>query len=351
MQYETSMPSERQLTAVYPGLFENDEVAVQYLMDENVLPIPQCPQCHGPTLPRSRKPMLYQCRRKACRASISLLTGSFFGGCKSVCGILRLCYLILAEVEHKSLVCMTGYEGETVTKWQDAVLELMRIDEESQPEDVRMMGGPNWATGEDAIVEIDESKFGKVMYGYGHPVAGAWVVGLIERRRGLIAGKFVATVVADRSAPTLEAIIGHYVRPGTALYSDMWKGYRTWYLNAQGILHRTVNHSENFVDPVTGVHTNTIEGIWQAVKKRVPKRKCGVNDIQPYLWRYMWARRHKQNLWARFLFCLREIRYDDNGPVEPVQAQVVAPVVHPVEVVVEVEEEVDFVWENNCVIS
>jgi len=235
------MPSERQLSAVYPGLFENDDVAVQFLMDENVLVIPHCPTCQGPMLELTKKRNQYKCRRKACRESISILTGSFFGGCKGVSGILRLCYLILAEVEHKSLIKLTGFKGETVTKWQNAVLELMRIDEESQPEDVRMMGGPNWATGEDSIVEIDESKFGKVMYGYGHPVAGAWVVGLIERKRGLVVGKFVAQVVPDRSAPTLEAIIAHYVRPGTALYSDMWKGYRTWYLNTLGILHRTVN--------------------------------------------------------------------------------------------------------------
>ncbi len=35
--------------------------------------------------------------------------------------------------------------------------------------------------GEDIIVEVDESKFGKRKYNKGKYVEGAWVVGLVER--------------------------------------------------------------------------------------------------------------------------------------------------------------------------
>ena len=40
-------------------------------------------------------------------------------------------------------------------------------------------------------------------------------------------------------------------------------------LNAIGYTHLIANHSENFVDPYTGAHTNTIEVVWNAVKKKL----------------------------------------------------------------------------------
>ena len=49
-----------------------------------------------------------------------------------------------------------------------------------------------------------------------------------------------------------------YTLPGATIWSDMWAAY-----NAAGTLpgisnHDTVNHSINFVNPVSGSHTNTI---------------------------------------------------------------------------------------------
>lgn len=38
-----------------------------------------------------------------------------------------------------------------------------------------------------------------------------------------------------------------------------------------GFAHSTVNHEKNFKDPVTGTHTNTIEGRWFCVKRSLPR--------------------------------------------------------------------------------
>ena len=57
--------------------------------------------------------------------------------------------------------------------------------------------------GKGVIVEIDESKFGKMKYGRGKPVDGQWVFGLIERSTD----KCVFKVVKDRSKATLLPII------------------------------------------------------------------------------------------------------------------------------------------------
>ncbi len=43
------------------------------------------------------------------------------------------------------------------------------------------------------------------------------------------------------------------VHPGSIIHSDMWAGYFS--LGARGWEHHMVNHDQNFVDPLTGVHT------------------------------------------------------------------------------------------------
>ena len=40
-------------------------------------------------------------------------------------------------------------------------------------------------------------------------------------------------------------------------------------LKSLGYIHVMVNQSENFVDPFTGAHSNTIEGVWSQVKKKL----------------------------------------------------------------------------------
>lgn len=58
-------------------------------------------------------------------------------------------------------------------------------------------------------------------------------------------------VVNNRSAVTLLRLICNHVEPGTVIYSDCFRSYCR--LAQNGYVHRTVNHSMYFVDPVTGV--------------------------------------------------------------------------------------------------
>jgi hypothetical protein len=58
----------------------------------------------------------------------------------------------------------------------------------------------------------------------------------------------------------------------------------------QGYAHLTVNHSINFVDPVTGAHTQSIESKWQKFKHKI-KKFYGLNQIEnynDYLKEFMW---------------------------------------------------------------
>ena len=68
-------------------------------------------------------------------------------------------------------------------------------------------------------------------------------------------------VVQQRDALTLLPIIQAHTAPGTTIHSDQWAAY------SPGIAaHNTVNHSLNFVDPVTGTHTQHIESYWSRAK-------------------------------------------------------------------------------------
>ena len=62
-------------------------------------------------------------------------------------------------------------------------------------------------------------------------------------------------------------------------------------LGGLGNIHLSVNHSKNFVDPDSGAHTNTIEGVWALVKKKL-KWMCGTlyEYIPSYLDEFTWFR-------------------------------------------------------------
>ena len=157
------------------------------------------------------------------------------------------------------------------------------------------IGGPG------KIVEIDESKFGKRKYNRGRLLTGQWVFGMVERDTNNI----IMCTVPDRSTATLLPIIQTFVLPGT-IYSDEWASYNI--LNHTGFIHQTVNHSENFVDPSSGVHTQKIEGSWRGVKKRMRKSQTTNPDLlETHLVETCWRRRHKKEIFNAIVRGIRSL--------------------------------------------
>ncbi|GBM00284.1 hypothetical protein AVEN_32633-1 [Araneus ventricosus] len=83
------------------------------------------------------------------------------------------------------------------------------------------------------------------------------------------------------------------VEPGSMVLSDCWPSYND--LTAEGYVHYTVNHSKNFKDPVKDVHTNGIEGTWNAIKTDFckPGTRRVEGQFDTYLTEYMWRRSHE----------------------------------------------------------
>ena len=69
-----------------------------------------------------------------------------------------------------------------------------------------------------------------------------------------------AVEVEDRSAETIERIISFYVCPGSTVHTDGWKAYIPACLNLEW-QRNFVNHGINLKNPITDIHTNTIEGV------------------------------------------------------------------------------------------
>jgi len=177
--------------------------------------------------------------------------------------------------------------------------EFRKLIGASLDDDDMVIGGPG------VVVEVDEAKFGKRKYHRGHRVDGVWVLGGVERTPDR---KMFAVAVPDRSAETLHDIIRQYVRPGSIINTDLWRGYNG--LGMQGYQHHTVNHSTNFRDPATGACTNTIEGTWAGIKVGIPARNRTEDNMQDQLLEFLWRRKNANNLWGGFINALRDIYYE-----------------------------------------
>ena len=96
----------------------------------------------------------------------------------------------------------------------------------------------------------------------------------------------VYEVVPSRDQETLLPILDKCLKPGSEVHTDDFGAYSYLerHLPQKIVVHRVVNHSINFVDPGTGVHTQNIESKWAKLKQQIKERK-GIlrEDLQSYL--------------------------------------------------------------------
>jgi transposase-like protein len=211
--------------------------------------------------------------------------------------ILILGYLWINQVSNKAAMAMTGHSSDTITNYYRFFRRLLT---EMIMEEDMVIGG------ESITVEIDESVFGSRKYNRGHHVEGVWVVGGVERTEER---NVFFKIVKKRNEKTLLNIIQKHVHPESIIITDLWRGYYNL-SKIQGYeQHLLVNHSNCFKDPVTGAHTNTIEGSWNGMKMNIKPKNRTEKELGDHLFEFIWRRQNRSNLWESFIAALREVHY------------------------------------------
>lgn len=224
-----------------------------------------CPKCRSPMkLSQNRK--FLRCNKsvlgKKCNQKKNLLSHSFFDGSKiSIAQILLIIYEWSVDSSVERTATETGVSCSTVSGWFSKLRIIVSFHWAAKAG--KQIGGSG------CIVEMDECCLVRRKYNRGRILSGQqqWIFGGIcrETKESFI------TFVPNRKRETLLEKIKEKVAPGSTIITDCWKGY----LDLETILadynfkHLTVNHSESFVSPRDGSHTQTIEGFWSAMKRKL----------------------------------------------------------------------------------
>lgn len=172
---------------------------------------------------------------------------------------------------------------------EHTVIDWFRFIRDILIEQLILYNNGNKIGGLNTICEIDETCVARRKYQVGRIIPTVWLVGGILRSQNF---QMFLEVVPNRSAQTLEEVILRNVEIGTTIITDKWRGYIN--LNAKGYIHKTINHSENFVDQnYRSINTQKIESRWCAFKRFL--RSKGTNykpHLDEYIMEYLYRKKN-----------------------------------------------------------
>jgi len=195
----------------------------------------------------------WTCKNKLCpkySSTLSIRQGSFFSDFRiSIIDIFTVIYLWAADKQFMDVANDFGIQKMMITKIFGKLRALVGKYFVENP--IRL-GGPG------KICQIDESLFvHKTKYNRGRwPIEQVWVFGIVDT--SISPTRFSLKIVPNRTRNTLYPIITDVCMPGTTIYSDSWAAYFE-IQNVLGLHHEMVNHKLYFVQPETGVNTQTVK--------------------------------------------------------------------------------------------
>lgn len=272
----------------------SEEKALEFLQLKNIIPrIKKCKKKHVMKVQFTNKNTRWVCKKRKCGEEIGLRKNTWLEG--STLPLKTIIFFIYCWVNEYTTTKFCSKElymsNDAITDWK---MYLREVCADFLIKNPIIIGGPGMS------VEIDESSFSKRKYNRGRILPNQWVFGGICRETR----ECFMYAVPDRKKGTLIETIKACIRPGTTIFSDEWKSYNEIpHLEGYNFEHYTVNHSKNFVDPITGAHTQNIENLWKCAKMR-NKREHGTarQMLDSYLCEFLWRHRNKdENLFEKML--------------------------------------------------
>lgn len=270
-------------------IFLNEDAAFKFSYEGNLLfdggQCKNAPQCKGYYIigrkNTTHNGLILRC--PYCRNTTSIFYNSIFLRSKlPVSTALHIIYAWSVQMNRDLASHECHVSPDTITNFyqscRQACIHWLKV--EGQPR----IGG------EGLTVQIDESVISKRKYNRGRLLKERWIFGGTCTETG---ERFCVSV-PDRKAETLLPLIEDFIEPMSIIHSDCWKGYDRIDELDGCYVHQTVNHTQNFVDPSTGAHTQGVERMWREVKR--PCRRCeGImaDDIEGYIAEYQWRYRCK----------------------------------------------------------
>ena len=276
-----SHPDHLNINNLYP-IFNNEDIAFQFSVQNNLIfQSLVCEECNNETnIQRDsyRKfGFFFKCPQ--CHKQYSILYHSVFYYSKlPISKVLFTLYCWAHQYSVKRTCHEVKISHSTCTfyfkQFRSACLDYLI----NSP--IRTIGG------EGKTVEIDETLMCKRKYNRGRILCDIWIFGGICRETGEI----FAVLVPNRTKEILWNEILNHIEVGTTIITDKWKSYKV--IEEQGhkiYTHLSVNHSENFVDPLTGAHTQHVERLWKEVK-RINNRYEGIPrmQVESHLAEFIW---------------------------------------------------------------
>lgn len=223
-------------------------------------------------------------RCKACKKTESMRTGLIIEGSRLA---LSSIHAILCAWWHGTTISMTAQSTNVQLRTVWSWFKLCRAMCVSF-----FIDNPILIGGQGITVEIDEALvLGRRKYNRGHVRQQIWIVAGVERRGpyGQI-GRMFAVPVVHRTKAILKAIIVQHVLPLSTIITDQWRGYNGVADTQNRYTHLTVNHSRNFVDPVTGAHTQAIEGTWTHLRNTLPRNGLRFSALREHIAEFLYRR-------------------------------------------------------------